>query len=58
MNYEEHKDMLLDSYSVPGSVKTALECLDVMDCVKALNYARTLYHLMRKRVDEQERVAA
>lgn len=58
MNYEAHRDCLLDSYSVPGSVKTALECLDLMDSVKALNYARTLYHLMRKRVDEQERAAA
>lgn len=52
VNYEEHKNALLSSYSAPISAKSALHLFDSMDCVEALNYARTLYEMMKKRVAE------
>ena len=57
MNYEEHKNALLSSYSAPTLAKSALHLFDSMDCVEALNYARTIYEMMKKRAAEAEVVA-
>ena len=52
MNYTEHKREFMGSFSVPDHAKTALEHLDAMDCVKAMNYARTIYEMMKNKVSE------
>lgn len=58
MNYEQHKQAVLDSPAISDKFKTALNALDDMDCVKALSYARTLFAMMEKRVNEVQGVAA
>lgn len=57
MTYEKHKQGFLDSPTLSRKGKAALELLDDLDCVKALNLARTIYHMMQKRVTESEEAA-
>jgi hypothetical protein len=58
MNYEQHKQAVMNSPTLSGKFKTAVSALDDMDCVKALNYARTLLAMMENRVNEVQGVAA
>jgi len=57
MTYEEHKQGFMDSPTLSRKGKQALSLLDDLDCVKALNLARTIYHMMQKRVTEAEAAA-
>lgn len=52
MLYEEHKKLFRESESISFKAKDALRHLDDMDCVKALNYAKTFVQMLEKKVEE------
>lgn len=50
--YAEHLKLFRESESISFKAKDALRHLDDMDCVKALNYAKTFVQMLEKKVEE------
>ena len=54
MTYEEHKIVFLRSELIPNDAKQALLLLHELDCIDALNFARTFFAMMEKRYAETQ----
>ena len=54
MTYEEHKIVFLRSELIPNDAKQALLLLDELDCIDALNFAKTFFVMMEKKYAETQ----